>query len=122
MRALYKLLRAGFHTGLLFGLPWLTGALTAMAFDVSEVSETSGQFASFFAMIIVPLLLLQLVAISIKVGRELRIQRAEGHRGLGVFVDAVDRHVRILTGRGIGMAAVSLAMVGIALGAKWGQF
>jgi uncharacterized protein (DUF58 family) len=122
MRTLYKLLRASFHTGLLFVLPWLTGALTGMAFDVSEVSETSGQFASFFAMIIVPLLLLQIVAISIKVGRELRIQRAEGRRGFGVFVDAVDRHVRILTGRGIGLAGVSLAMVAIALSAKWGQF
>ena len=122
MRTLFRLLRAGFHTSLLFLLPWLTGALTGMAFDVSEVEETSGQFASVFAMIIVPLLLLQLVAISIKVSRELRIQRAEGRRGFGVFVDAVDRHVRILTGRGIGMAAVSLAMVGIALGAKWGQF
>ena len=122
MRTLYRLLRAGFHTSLLFLLPWLTGALTGMAFDVREVSETSGQFASFFAMIIVPLLLLQLVAISIKVSRELRVQRAEGRRGFGVFVDAVDRHVRILTGRGIGLAAVSLAMVGIALSAKWGQF
>lgn len=122
MRTLYRLLRAGFHTSLLFLLPWLTGALTGMAFDVQEVSETSGQFATWFATIIVPLLLLQLVAISIKVSREMRIQRAEGRRGFGVFVDAVDRHVRILTGRGIGMAAVSLAMVAIALGAKWGQF
>ena len=122
MRTLYKLLRGGFHTGLLFLLPWLTGALAGMAFDVREVSETSGQFAGRFAAVIVPLLLLQLVAISVKVSRELRIQRAEGRRGFGVFVDAVDRHVRILTGRGIGMAAISLAMVGIALGAKWGQF
>jgi uncharacterized protein (DUF58 family) len=122
MRAFYKLLRAGFHTSLLFLLPWLTGALTGMAFDVREVSETGSQFASWFATIIVPLLLLQLVAISIKVSRELRIQRADGQRGFGVFVDAVDRHVRILTGRGIGMAAVSLIMIAIALSAKWGQF
>ncbi len=122
MRSLYRLLRASFHTGLLFVLPWLTGALTGMAFDVSEVSETSGQFASFFAFVVVPLLLLQLVAISIKVGRELRARRAEGRRGFAVFVEAIDRHVRILTGRGIGLAAVSLAMVGIALSAKWGQF
>ncbi|HVH48084.1 MAG TPA: DUF58 domain-containing protein [Labilithrix sp.] len=122
MRTLYKLFRAGFHTGLLFVLPWLTGALTGMAFDVREVSETSGQFASVFAMVIVPLLLLQVVAIAIKVGREVRAQRAEGRRGFAVFVEAVDRHVRILTGRGIGMALISLLMVAIALSAKWGQF
>lgn len=122
MRTLYRLLRAGFHTGLLFVLPWLTGALTGMAFDVGEVTETGGQFASVFAMVIVPLLVLQLVAISVKVSREIRLQRSSGRRGFGVFVDAVDRHVRILTGRGLGMAAISLVMVAIALSAKWGQF
>ncbi|MBX3215397.1 MAG: DUF58 domain-containing protein [Labilithrix sp.] len=122
MRTLYRLLRAGFHTGLLFVLPWLTGALTGMAFDVGEVTETGGQFASVFAMVIVPLLVLQLAAISVKVSREIRLQRSSGRRGFGVFVDAVDRHVRILTGRGLGMAAISLVMVAIALSAKWGQF
>ncbi len=122
MRTLLRLCRAGFHTTLLFVLPWLTGALVGVAFDVKEVSESSGEFASFFGMVIVPLLLLQLVAISIKVARELRAQRADGRRGFGVFVDAVDRHVRILTGRGIGLATVSLTMVAIALSAKWGQF
>jgi uncharacterized protein (DUF58 family) len=122
MRTLYRLLRAGFHTSLLFVLPWLTGALAGVAFDVREVSETSGQFATMFALVIVPLLLLQLVAIMVKVSRELRAQRLDGQRGFGVFVDALDRHVRILTSRGLGMAAAALAMVAVALGAKWGQF
>jgi uncharacterized protein (DUF58 family) len=122
MRTLYRLFRAGFHTLLLFVLPWLTGALSAVAFDVKEVADTSGQMASLFALVMVPLLLLQLVAIGVKVSRELRVQRADGKRGFGWFVDAVDRHVRILTPRGLGMAAASLAMVVIALGAKWGQF
>ncbi len=122
MRTLYRLLRAGFHTCLLFVLPWATGALAGLVFDVREVSETSGELASFFGMVVVPLLLLQLVAIAVKVGRELRIQKAEGRQGFRVLVDAVDRHVRVLTGRGIGMAGVSLLMVGIALAARWGQF
>jgi uncharacterized protein (DUF58 family) len=72
--------------------------------------------------VIVPLLVLQLAAIAVKVGREIRVRRAEGARGFGVLVDAVDRHVRVLTGRGMGMAAVSLIMVGMALSLKWGQF
>ncbi|HVJ88717.1 MAG TPA: DUF58 domain-containing protein [Labilithrix sp.] len=122
MRTIFTLLRAGFHTALLFLLPWLTGALTGIAFDVNEVAETSGQFASAFAMIVVPLLVLQVIAITIKVGREMRVQRASGRRGVGVFVEAVDRHVRILTERGVGMALIALVMVGIALSAKWGQF
>jgi len=122
MRTLYRLLRAGMHTALLFVLPWLTGALVGMVFDVQEVAETSGRFATFFSMIVVPLLVLQLAAIAVKIGRDVRARRAEGARGLAVLVDAVDRHVRVLTGRGMGMAAASLAMVGLALSAKWGQF
>lgn len=121
MRTLYRLLRAGMHTALLFVLPWLTGALVGMVFDVQEVSETKGRFATLFSLVIVPLLVLQLAAISVKIGREMRSRRAEGARGVGVFVDAVDRHVRVLTGRGMGMAAASLVMVGLALSLKWGQ-
>ena len=110
------------HTGLLFVLPWLTGALVGMVFDVQEVSETKGRFATIFSMVVIPLLVLQLAAIGVKIGREMRARRADGARGFGVFVDAVDRHVRVLTGRGMGMAAVSMVMVGIALSLKWGQF
>ncbi len=36
MRTLYRLLRAGMHTALLFVLPWLTGALVGMVFDVQD--------------------------------------------------------------------------------------
>jgi hypothetical protein len=122
MRTLYRLLRAGMHTALLFVLPWLTGAFVGMAFDVQEVAETGGEFAAIFAMVVVPLLVVQLAAIAVKVGRELRARRLEGQRGFGVFVAAVDRHVRVLTARGIGMALASLGMVGVALSAKWGQF
>ncbi|HSO36166.1 MAG TPA: hypothetical protein VLT33_26745, partial [Labilithrix sp.] len=122
MRTLYRLLRAGMHTALLFVLPWLTGALVGMVFDVREVSETKGRFATLFSLVIVPLLVLQLAAIAIKVGREIRVRRAEGGRGFHVLVDAIDRHVRVLTPRGMGMATVSLIMVAMALSLKWGQF
>jgi uncharacterized protein (DUF58 family) len=121
MRTLYRLLRAGMHTALLFVLPWLTGALVGMVFDVEEVAETKGRFATVFAMVIVPLLVLQVAAIGVKIGREVRMRRVEGARGFGVLVDAIDRHVRVLTGRGVGMAVVSMIMVGLALSLKWGQ-
>ena len=122
MRTLGLLLRAGMHTALLFLLPWLTGALTGLAFDIDEVSETQGQFATYFSIIVVPLLVVQVVAIIVKIGREMRAQKQLGERGFGVFVTAVDRHVRVLTTRGLGMAVVSMIMVALALIAKWGQF
>lgn len=122
MGTLYRLLRAGMHSILLFVMPWLVGTIVGMVVDVREVSETSGQFATFFGFVVIPLLLLQLVAIAVKVGREIRSMRLDGRRGFGVFVDALDRHVRVLTSRGIGMLVASLGMVTLALSAKWGQF
>lgn len=122
MRTLYRLLRAGMHTALLFVLPWLTGALVGLAFDVQEVEETTSRFATLFSVVVVPLFVLQMAAITIKIAREVRAQHAAGRRGFAVWVDAIDRHVRILTERGLGMAAVSLLMVVLALAAKWGQF
>ena len=123
MRTLWLLVRAGFHTCLLFALPWLLGALVGVAFDIDEVTETSGRFATLFSLVVVPLLVLQVVAIAMKIGRELRLARADGRsKGATTFVEALDKHARVLTGRGVGMAGVSLVMVGLALAAKWGQF
>lgn len=122
MRTLWRLLRIGFHGTLLFVLPWGVGAIVGLVFDVREVEETSDQFASYAAMILLPILLLQLAAITVKVAREIRSARADGRRGGSVVVDALDRHVKVLTTRGIAMAGASLLMVSVALERKFGQF
>lgn len=122
MKTLWRLLRIGFHGTLLFVLPWGVGAIVGMVFDVREVEETADSFASYAAFILLPLLLLQLAAITVKVARELRSAKADGRRGASVVIDALDRHVKVLTSRGLGMAAASLLMVFVALERKFGQF
>lgn len=119
---LYKLLRAAMHTSLLFVLPWLVGAFTAAFFDVSEVTESGGQFLVYFAWIATPLLLSQLIAVAVKVRRDRRALRLEGKAGFAATVEALDRHARVLTSRGLSMLAASLLMVVVALSAKWAQF
>lgn len=121
MRTLLTLVRACFHGALLFVLPWLVGALVGAVFDVGEVAETSGRFAQLFALFAVPLLALTAVGIAVKVGRELRSQKRAGRRGFSMFVTAVDRHVRVLSGRGVGLAAVALFLVALSLSARWAQ-
>jgi len=118
---LWKLIRSGFHGLLLFLLPWGVGGLSSVAFDTSEVEETGGELARYFAYLTVPLLFAQLVAISVKVARERRSLAESGVRGVTGFVEALDRHVRVLTGRGISLAATSLIAVALALSAKWAQ-
>jgi uncharacterized protein (DUF58 family) len=122
MKTLWRLLRIGFHGTLLFVLPWGVGAIVGMVFDVREVEETANQFASYAALILLPILLLQLAAITVKVAREIRSAKADGRRGGSVVVDALDRHVKVLTTRGIAMAGASLLMVFVALERKFGQF
>lgn len=122
MKTLLRLLRAGFHSVLLFVLPWGVGAATGLFFDVGEVEETGSKFAQVYALFVVPALALTLVGILVKVGRELRQLRTAGTTGLPALAIAADRHVRVLTGRGVGLALASMVMVGIALSAKWAQF
>jgi uncharacterized protein (DUF58 family) len=118
---LWKLLRAGFHGSLLFLLPWGVGVLSSLVFDTREVEESQGELARYFALFTVPLLFAQLVAISVKVGRERRALRESGIRGIRGLAEALDRHVRVLTSRGISLALTSLVAVALALSAKWAQ-
>ena len=122
MGTLYKLLRAAVHSVLLFVLPWGIGAAVGVLFDVREVAETSGSFSGLFATFALPTAVLMLAGIGVKGARERRALAAEGRAGFGGFVEALDRHVRVLTGRGFGMLVASLLMVAIALSAKWAQF
>lgn len=122
MKTLLRWLNAGFHTSLLFVLPWLIGAIVGTMFDIDEVSETKERFAKLYALIALPLMGLQLWAIVTKVGREIRAERAQGRRGMAIVSAAVERHVRVLTHRGLGMAVAAFGMVMLALTAKWGQF
>ncbi len=116
-----RLFRAGFHGALLFLVPWGVGVLVGVVFDTSEVKETGGEFATYFAYITVPLLFAQLVAISVKVARERRELAGRGRRGLGALALALERHLRVLTGRGLSLAAASLIAIVLALSAKWAQ-
>ncbi len=122
MRSLWLLLRVGLHSFLLFLLPWLVGLLAAFFFDVAEVAEAIGGLAGLFALFVIPTAFLQAIAVFRKIGRERRVLAVEGRRGFEGLLEAVDRHVKVLTNRGIGFLFASLALVGLALSLKWAQF
>lgn len=121
MLTLFRLLRAGFHSVLLFVMPWAVGAITGFVFDIGEVQESEDSFARWFMLLALPLFVLQLAAIFVKIGREMRSLKAIGRTGFSEFVGALDKHVRVLTGRGVGLAFSSMIMVSLALSAKWAQ-
>jgi uncharacterized protein (DUF58 family) len=117
-----RLLRALFHTWLLFVLPWVIGLAASSIFETSQVRETSGDFFLIFMGITMPLLCLQIISIAVRFRRELRAQRLLGRRGFAVWVECFERHARLLTPRGVGLVFGAGTALLLALGAKWGQF
>jgi len=118
----FRLLRAGMHSMLLFALPWIIGALVGVVFDIGEVKETQSDFARWFMLIVMPLMVLQIIGIGVKIGRERRSMAQRGERGFSAFVVALDKHVRVLTSRGVSLVVGSVVMLFCALAVKWGQF
>ena len=116
-----RLLRAGFHSVLLFALPWAVGLVVGTYVDASQVKDTGARFATIFGYIALPLLVLQVTAIAVKVGRERRTLATGGKTGLAALAIALDRHASVLTGRGLGLAAVGAILVGLALAAKFAE-
>lgn len=122
MKTLAHLLRAGFHTGILFLLPWILGMAAGAVFDIKEVSETGSSFFFYFMLVTMPLLFLQMVSVTVRVRRETRMQKTLGNTGIEVWAEAVERHARLLTGRGVGLVIGSSIALMCALAVKWGQF
>jgi uncharacterized protein (DUF58 family) len=120
--AFFRLLRAFFHMGILFLLPWLLGVAAGAVFDVREVKDSEAPFFFCFMMVALPLLLLQMLSIAIRVRRELRARRGMGAAGFSGFAVALERHARLLTGRGVGLVVGASIALMCALGLKWGQF
>jgi uncharacterized protein (DUF58 family) len=116
-----RLVRAGLHSVLLFALPWAVGLVVGACVDASQVKETGARFATLFGSIAVPLLVLQVTAIAVKVGRERKTLAVGGKSGFAAFAVAVDRHANVLTGRGLGLAVVGSILVGLALAAKFAE-
>ncbi len=116
-----KLCRAGFHTVLLFVLPWFIGAITGMVFNIDEVEEQGGGFFRWFGLLTFPLLAVQVVGITVKVLRAMSAARKLGNGRIVSFVESLDEHVRVLTTRGLWVAFSAMLMVFIALWIKWAQ-
>ncbi|MCK6505490.1 DUF58 domain-containing protein [Myxococcota bacterium] len=104
--------------GILF-LPFVVGLCASAVFEVSEVAETSGVLTFVSLVFILPPLLLQVLGVLVKVGRERRILREQGGLRLDRTLASVHRHMRIVTPRGWGALVTGLWFIVLALSAKW---
>lgn len=115
------LLRVGFHTVLLVAMPFIVGGVTGFFAEVSQVSETLDALVRFSATLLLPVLVIQLVAISVKVSRERKALAVDGPLPPLATLRALDRHVRVLTDKGLGMFFGALLALVLALGFKFAE-
>lgn len=109
---------AGHGCGL-FMLPFLVGAAAASFLEVSEVADTSRALSWLSILFIAPPLVLQLVGIVLKVGRERAFLRARGETSTRALLASVHRHISIVTPRGWAVLITGLWFVFLALAFKW---
>lgn len=117
-RQFVVLLKVLFHTGLLLVMPFLVGGVTGLFADVSQVGETVGALVRTSAALMFPVLVAQLAGIVVKVRRELKAARADGPLPQGAVLQAVYRHVRVMTDKGLSLFIGSLILVSMSLSLK----
>ncbi len=109
-------LRVLFHTVLLATLPFIVGGLAGFFADVSQVSETLPRLIERASVVLLPLQVVQGVCVFVKVRRE-----RDTTGGARPVLDAVLRHVRVLTDKGLGLYLGAVATVALALALKFAE-
>ncbi len=109
------------HTALLTLMPFVVGGVTGFYAEVSQVGATLGALVRFASVLLLPVLVAQLAGIAVKVRRERDAARSEGDRSTDALLDAVHRHVRVLTDKGLGMFVGGLVAVSLSLVFKFAE-
>ncbi len=116
-----RLARIAFHSVLLVALPFMVGGLTAAFAEVSQVSQTLTGLVRVAGALLMPVLVVQVTSIGVKVQRERRALAALGPIPPGAVLAAVDRHVRVMTDKGMGLLFGGLVAVTLALACRFAE-
>jgi uncharacterized protein (DUF58 family) len=103
----------------LFVLPFVVGGAASMLFETSEVFETGDAMVLLALVFILPPLVVQLLGVVIKVGRERLFLKEAGRLSMAGTLASVHRHMRIVTPRGWMALGTGLWFVVLSLSAKW---
>ncbi|MFT5680051.1 MAG: hypothetical protein ACI8RZ_000956 [Myxococcota bacterium] len=106
----------------LFVMPFIVGLAAAVFVDVSEVADTGIILTILALVFIAPALLMQLLGVVLKVGRERRYLHEAGERSGAALLASIHRHMRIVTPKGWAALFIGLFFIAVALSAKWASF
>jgi uncharacterized protein (DUF58 family) len=107
------------HVGLIFLLPYVVVSGTISLFETSEVKATAGTFAALSAIVLVPLMLVQLAATVKKARAQIALLRKANALTRRTRLDAIARSASILTPRGGLILLTGLAFLVLSLAYQW---
>ncbi len=108
-----------FQTAGVFLLPFAVGGLAALAFDATQVVETSLALAGFAALLLVPVSAMQGLGVILKSWTELQYHRRRRTLDVARFFDVLHTHLGVVTAKGWSLLLLSLVFVLLALAVKW---
>lgn len=108
-----------FHGGMMFVLPLLVGFIASLVLETAEVGETAMGLAVGAALVVGPVFVAQVAGVLAKLGQELRFLRRERRLDGLTLIDAVYRHLAIVTPQGYGVLFTGVVLVILSLGFKW---
>ncbi|MBN2797853.1 MAG: DUF58 domain-containing protein [Deltaproteobacteria bacterium] len=106
----------------IFLLPFAVGLTAAIFLEVSEVAETFVPLTAFFAALIFPISLAQLLGLILKVRRDVRYWRERRQLGPRRLLHILHDHLRVITLRGWTVLVVGLGFIALSLSLKWASF
>jgi uncharacterized protein (DUF58 family) len=113
------LLALGWHLGGALLLPFVLAVVAGLFLEVSQVADTAPALLALCALVLLPVLAMQLVGISLKARREIALARAVAPLDPEETLEIVLRHARIVTPRGWAVLAAGVFFVLAALTFKF---
>jgi len=119
-------LSMGLNTVGAFVLPFAVGLGACALFETSEVKETSDRALAIAALVLAPMILLQLASVAVRTARTWRDLReadpAQGRRSPWLLFDALATSSAVVTRRGAYVLITGLLGLVASLGLQWAQF
>lgn len=108
-----------FHGGMMFLLPLVVGFIASLVLETSEVTETALGLAAGAALVVGPVFVAQVFGVGAKIAQELRFLRQQRRLDEFALIDAVYRHLAIVTPQGYVVLFTGVVLVVLSLGFKW---
>lgn len=106
----------------MFALPFVVGFVAALVFEAAEVADTSTAMVGFTLVVLFPVAFAQVLGVIAKSWSDLSWYGQRESLGAARLLDVLATHARVVTPRGWALLVSGVALVVLAIAAKWAVF